>query len=387
MIWTSRLRSLWRNLARRGQKERDLDDEVRAYAAILEDENAARGLTPEEARRQALIEMGGLEQVKEQVREVKMGALLETVAQDVRYGLRTLARAPGFTVAAVLALALGIGATTAIFSVVDAVLLRPLPYREPARLAVLLHRGRNPVAPANFLDWKRDASSFEAMGAADFWQANLTGVDTPERVMGLHVTATSPPDARRPSAARPAVRAGRGRARTRPHRDPRPSPVATPVRRRPLRARTDGDARRRGAHRGRRDAQRVRVPALLGEGAEMWAPMTLADRATNRSAQSLRVFGRLSPGTSLPQARAEMATDHRHVWSRRIRAPTGISSSFPSKRWWSATSAARCSSSWARSPSSSSSPARTSRTCSSRARRRGTRRSHCGSRSGPAGDG
>ncbi|HEU0091101.1 MAG TPA: permease prefix domain 1-containing protein, partial [Vicinamibacteria bacterium] len=189
MIWTSRLASLWRNLVHKKRSERDLDDEVRAYAAILEDENVARGLPPEEARRQALIAMGGMEQVKEDVRAVRMGALLETVGQDARYGLRALAGAPGFTVAAVLALALGIGATTAIFSVVDAVLLRPLPYRDPARLAVLLHRGRNPVAPANFLDWKRDASSFEAMGAADFWQANLTGVDTPERVQGLHVTA------------------------------------------------------------------------------------------------------------------------------------------------------------------------------------------------------
>jgi hypothetical protein len=172
MIWTSRLASLWRNLVHRRRRERDLDEEVRAYAAILEDENAAPGLPPEEARRQALIEIGGLEQVKEHVREVRMGALLETIGQDVRYGARTLARAPGFTVAAVLALALGIGATTAIFSVVDAVLLRPLPYHQPERLAVVLHGGRYPVAPANYLDWRREASAFERMGAAEYWQTN-----------------------------------------------------------------------------------------------------------------------------------------------------------------------------------------------------------------------
>jgi predicted permease len=308
MIWTSRLASLWRNLVHKERSERDLDDEVRAYAAILEDENMARGLPPEEARRQALIEMGGMEQVKEDVRAARMGALLETVAQDARYGLRALAGAPGFTVAAVLALALGIGATTAIFSVVDAVLLRPLPYREPARLAVLLHRGRNPVAPANFLDWKRDASSFEAMGAADFWQANLTGVDTPERVQGLHVTANLLPTLGVP----PLI--GRLFA---PDEDAPGREHTVVLGYRLWQRRFGGDPSVLGrtvtldgeAHtvvgvmpRG------FEFPPFWARGAEMWAAMPLADRAANRSAQSLRVFGRLSPGTSLPQARAEIAT-------------------------------------------------------------------------------
>jgi predicted permease len=308
MIWTSRLASLWRNLVHKKRSERDLDDEVRAYAAILEDENVARGLPPEEARRRALVEMGGMEQVKEDVRAVRMGALLETVAQDARYGLRALAGVPGFTVAAVLALALGIGATTAIFSVVDAVLLRPLPYREPARLAVLLHRGRNPVAPANFLDWKRDASSFEAMGAADFWQANLTGVDTPERVKGLHVTANLLPMLGVP----PLI--GRLFA---PDEDAPGREHTVVLGYRLWQRRFGGDPSVLGrtvtldgeAHtvvgvmpRG------FEFPPFWARGAEMWAAMPLADRAANRSAQSLRVFGRLSPGTSLPKARAEIAT-------------------------------------------------------------------------------
>jgi predicted permease len=308
MIWTSRLASLWRNLVHRNRSERDLDDEVRAYAAILEDENVARGLPPEEARRQALIAMGGMEQVKEDVRAARMGALLETVGQDARYGLRALAGAPGFTAAAVLALALGIGATTAIFSVVDAVLLRPLPYRDPARLAVLLHRGRNPVAPANFLDWKRDASSFESMGAADFWQANLTGVDTPERVQGLHVTANLLPMLGVP----PLI--GRLFA---PDEDAPGRDHTVVLGYRLWQRRFGGDPSVLGrtvtldgeAHtvvgvmpRG------FEFPPFWARGAEMWAAMPLADRAANRTAQSPRVFGRLSPGTSLPQARAEIAT-------------------------------------------------------------------------------
>src|SRR4051794_22158 len=154
MTLIPRVGILWRNLRHKEGRERDLDEEVRAYAAILEDEKVAAGLSREEARRQALIELGGIEQVKEQVREVKMGAWIETLWQDTRFAVRTLRRSPGFTLAAVLALALGIGATTAIFSVVDAVLLRPLPYAEPDRLAVIFNGTSSAVSPANFLDWR-----------------------------------------------------------------------------------------------------------------------------------------------------------------------------------------------------------------------------------------
>ena len=181
--------SLWKNLTRRQRRDAEIGEEVREYALLLAGEKERGGMTPEQARRSAAIEVGGVEQVVEEVRDVRLGAFLATVASDVRYALRALARAPGFAAAAILALALGIGATAAIFSVVSAVLLRPLPYRDPDRLAVILHRRTNPVAPANFLDWRREAKSFESMGAAEIWTPNLSGGSQPESVTAVRMSA------------------------------------------------------------------------------------------------------------------------------------------------------------------------------------------------------
>ncbi|MGH7618805.1 MAG: ABC transporter permease, partial [Gemmatimonadaceae bacterium] len=115
--------------------------------------------------------------------------MLDTLVTDVRLGARSLAKTPAFTVAAVLALALGIAATTAMSSVVNGVLLRPLPYADADRLVTILHNGRNPVAPANFVDWTRETRSFSNTGAAEYWSANLSGTDNPEHVLGLRLTS------------------------------------------------------------------------------------------------------------------------------------------------------------------------------------------------------
>src|SRR5215510_10546765 len=107
--------------------------------------------------------------------------------QDLRYGARMLLKNPGFTLIAVLTLGLGIGANTAIFSVVNGVLLRPLPYHEPEQIVTLLNEGRFPVSPANFLDFRANSQSFTQMAAAEAWEGALTGNDRPEQLGELRI--------------------------------------------------------------------------------------------------------------------------------------------------------------------------------------------------------
>src|SRR5688572_4318778 len=189
-----RLSSLWRNLFDKANVERELTEELRAHLDLLTEQKINDGLTPEAARRAALVELGGIEHVKEGVRDVRHGRLLEDLAQDARYALRSLRKHPGFTTVAILTLALGIGANTAIFSVINTVLLRPLPYENADRLVVLLETVADSsiggVSYPNFVDWRNQNTVFANVAAVRQRESfNLTGAGESERLQGRLVSA------------------------------------------------------------------------------------------------------------------------------------------------------------------------------------------------------
>jgi hypothetical protein len=133
-----RLRSLWHNLVRRERAEQALDDELRAYVDLLAAEYERSGMTPALARRTALVDSGGIEQVKEATRDAWAGNAFATGARELRYALRSLRRSPAFLAIAIVTLAIGIGGATAVFTVIKASLLRPLPAAaEPDRLVTV----------------------------------------------------------------------------------------------------------------------------------------------------------------------------------------------------------------------------------------------------------
>ena len=171
----AKIASLFRSLFHKERLDRELDTELRAYLDLLTEDKIKAGMSPEQARRQARLELGGMEQVKMKVREVRFGTTLETVWQDVRYGLRMLVKNPGITLVIVLTLGLGIGANTAIFSVVNAVLLRPLPFHDPDRLVLIWNEYKGSSSSNSVPDWDWDSEGLEASGLDSVAMGCLAG--------------------------------------------------------------------------------------------------------------------------------------------------------------------------------------------------------------------
>lgn len=194
----SRAASLLHNTTHKQQIDRELTEEVSSYVEMLTEAKMKEGMNEPDARRAALVEVGGVEQVKEEVRASRTGFGVETFLMDLRYGMRSLLKKPGFTLTAVIALALGIGANTAIFSVINGVLLRSLPYANPERLVILAERhitsteSKNVVSPGNFRDWADRNSCFEQLAIlSNAGGANVTGSGREPEEIGIQVVTPS----------------------------------------------------------------------------------------------------------------------------------------------------------------------------------------------------
>ncbi len=197
-MFRERLTATWlrvKALVKRRKLDRDLDEELRFHLAMREEKSKAAGLAAEEAHAAARRRFGNTTLMKEVMREMWTFVWLEAFWQDVRYGLRMLRKNPGFTAVAVLTLALGIGANTAIFSVVNATLLRPLPYNDPSRLVwadeFWPRFNDSSVPDPEYTNWSTQNRTFESMAAyGGDGQANLTGAGEPERIETISVTAS-----------------------------------------------------------------------------------------------------------------------------------------------------------------------------------------------------
>jgi putative ABC transport system permease protein len=318
MRWFYKFPLRFRSLFRKSHVERELSDELRFHLEKLIEQDITRGLTPEQARSAALRELGGVDQIKEECRDMRQVNFIEDVSQDVRYGLRQLRRSPGFAAIAVITLALGIGANTAIFSVVNAVLLRPLPFVHPEQLVqvfqALPQQGITDagVSYPNFIDWSRESKVFEEIAAVRRAAFTLAGqgeptyVDTATVTSSLFpLTAARPilgrtllPDDEKPGAEQVVVMS-EGLWRQRFGSDPSLVGTAIVLDKRPFTVVgiMPGDFR----------FPYQRPPVQL------WIPISqdpvFKDLFHGRAGHYLdTVIGRLKPGVSLAQAQAELST-------------------------------------------------------------------------------
>jgi predicted permease len=311
-----RLTTLVRNWSDRQRSEQELDQEVRSYLDLLTDEKIQEGMEPEVARRAARIELGGVEQVKEEVRAVHTGVWLETVLQDVRYGVRMVRTNPGFSLLVVLTLALGIGANTAIFSVVYGVLLRPLPYQHGGQLVVLhqqathAHLSDVPFSVKEIFDYRDYNHSLDAVVEYHNMNFLLLGKDLAERVEAGVVSANFFDVL----GVKPLL----GRTFVAGDESPNAEPVIV-LSYQYWQRRHGGDASIVGRVFQMNDRPHTVIGVLppipqYPEENDIYMPTSACPTRSsaafiaNRDARMMTVFGRLRPGVELPKAQADLST-------------------------------------------------------------------------------
>src|SRR6266576_2856976 len=300
-----------RSLFRWAQADQELDDELRDHLERKAEKYIGQGMRREEAHRRARLDLGGIEQTKEKCRDARRVNWIQDFVQDLHFSLRMLRKSAGFTAIAVFTLALGIGANTAIFSLINTVLLRPLPYKDADRLVTLWGYNRtrgfttNQVSPLDFADWRSQNHVFEGMGASTDVTYTLTGTGEPALLIAysfsseyFHVLGVAPllgrtflPEEEEPGKNHVVVlsysfwqnRFGRN-----------PGIVGQGI---------------------TLDGAPYTVVGVMPAGfkypprTELWTPLTAIPEAANhRDYRYLRVMARLKPGVTLQQAQTEMNT-------------------------------------------------------------------------------
>ena len=326
MTLLHRLASMARWIVRRNKAETELDDELQTFVDMAAADYVRDGATPAEARRLARLQVGGVEQAKERVRTGRHGAWLDTAARDVRYGLRQLRRDPGFAGIAIATLALGIGGITAMFSVFNAVLVRPMPYGEPDRLVMVWDDMKNldvttklTPAPAEWIEWRRLNTVFTDLATSESVDATLSGDGDPEQVPARNVSWTF----WSVLGVKPA--AGRVFTEDEDTKGVKVVVISHALWQRRFGGRPDVIGRAMSINDQRYEVVGIMPPGfyfLPSRDVELWLPASLpAFKRTNFTWHSAMIVARLKPGVTLQQARESMRALSLQVTAKDFRGP------------------------------------------------------------------
>jgi putative ABC transport system permease protein len=321
----------WTRYFRREHWDEERERELQTYLEIETEENIARGMTPKEARYAARRKLGNPAQIREEIYRMNSLTIFESLWQDVRCGLRMLRKNAGFAVVAIVTLALGIGANTAIFSVIHGVLLSPLPYSDPDRIVLVLES--NPsrgfpqfsVSPPNYIDWKKESTSFEQIASIARGDFNYTGGAEPERLSGARVG----------SSFFAVMGAAPAMGRTFFPEDDVLGKAGVVVLSYGLWTRRFGSDPQVVGKSLTLDGQTYRVVGVMQNGfqfprrVDLWLPSEFDADALSpgaRGAHYLRVMARLKPGVSIDKAQAEMVAISKRLEQQYPRTNTGWTS-------------------------------------------------------------